>query len=166
MKYAIRPTQPSETEDVSVLVQRSFAKFVAPDWEAIAVSTFMAETSGECIRKLIDTAAFHAVAETQGQLLGFILMPNPSLIGLLFVSPDHLRAGIAKSLWQSARRHVEAEFKTAKTVELNSSPYAVSAYRALGFYPISEPFRRGGCVATRMACWLPSEALQAGENAA
>lgn len=166
MKYVIRPTEPTESEDVSALVQRGFAQFIAPDWEANAVSTFMAETSGECIRKLIDTATFHAVAEAQGQLFGFILMPNPSLIELLFVGPDHLRTGIARSLWQSARRHIDTEFKTIKTVELNSSPYAVSAYRALGFYPISEPFRRGGCVATRMACWLPGEALQVGENAA
>jgi GNAT superfamily N-acetyltransferase len=166
MKYTVRPTQPTEAEDVSALVQRGFAEFVAPDWEADAVATFMAETSGECIRKLMETATFHAVAEAQGQLLGFILMPNPSLIGLLFVRPEYLRTGIAKSLWQSARRHIETECKAIKTVELNSSPYAVSAYRALGFYPISEPFRRRGSVATRMACWLPGKALQAGENAA
>ena len=166
MKYTIRPIQPTENEAVSFLVQRSFAAFVAPDWKANAVSTFMAETSVECMQKLVDTAAFHAVAESQGQLLGFILMPSPSLIGLLFVSPDHLRSGIAKSLWGSARTRIEAEFKTVKTVELNSSPYAVGAYRALGFYPISEPFRRRGCVATRMACWLPGEALKTAENAA
>ena len=166
MKYTVRPTQSSECESVSALVQRGFSQFIAPDWEASAVSTFTAETSGECIRKLIETAAFHAVAEAAGQLLGFILMPNPSSVGLLFVSPDHLRTGIARELWQSARRHIEAEFNTIKTVELNSSPYAVSAYKALGFYPISEPFHRRGCVATRMACWLPGEALGASKSAA
>ena len=166
MNYTIRPAQPIEAERVSSLVQQSFAAFVAPDWEATAVDTFVAETSGDCIRRLIETAAFHAVAESRGQLVGFILLPIPSLIGLLFVSPDHLRTGIAKSLWQSARRHIETEFKTVKTIELNSSPYAVGAYRALGFYPISQPFLRRGCVATRMACWLPGEALQSGENAA
>ena len=165
MKYVIRPTEPTESDDVSALVQRGFAQFIAPDWESNAVSSFEVETSGDCIRKLLGNATFHAVAEDRGQLIGFILMPSPSLIGLLFVSPDRLRTGIARSLWQSARRHIETEFEVVKTVELNSSPYAVSAYRALGFYPISEPFRRRGCVATRMACWLPGEALRADDNA-
>lgn len=166
MNYTIRPAQPMEAEGVSAVVQRSFAALVAPDWEPTAIKRFLAETTGDCIGKLIETAAFHAVAEAQGRLVGFILLPNPSLIGLLFVSPDHLRTGIAKGLWQSARRHIETEFKAVKTIELNSTPYAVGAYRALGFYPISEPFRRRGCVATRMACWLPGEALRSGENAA
>ena len=63
--------------------------------------------------------------------------------------------------------HVAREWElSAQQVELNSSPYAVPAYRALGFFPISEPFRRQGAVATRMACWLPGRALARAQNAA
>jgi len=49
-----------------------------------------------------------------------------------------------------------------KTVELNSTPYATLAYRALGFVPISREFEQAGCRATRMACWLPARGLNAG----
>ncbi len=164
MSHTIRSSQPEDAEMASALIQQSFIQLVGPDWEAHAVATFLAETSGECVRELISKAAFTAVAEVQGQLVGFILMPSPALIGLLFVKPDFLRKGIAKSLWQAARRHVETTSKEVKTVELNSTPFAVAAYKALGFYPISEPFRRAGCLATRMACWLPGEALKASAN--
>ena len=139
---------------------------MAPDWEAEAQRVFMAESSPEHLASLIPTAAFSAVAESHGQLVGFILLPTPSLVGFLFVEQTFLRQGIAKDLWESARKHIESEFSDVKTVELNSTAYAVSAYKALGFYPISAPFRRGGCLATRMACWLPGQALAIAPHAA
>jgi predicted GNAT family N-acyltransferase len=166
MNYTIRSSHSEDAEMASALVQQSFIQLVGPDWEPHAVDTFLAETSCKCVRDLISKTAFSAVAEVQDQLVGFILMPSPALIGLLFVKPDFLRNGIAKSLWQAARHHIETTYKEVKTVELNSTPYAVAAYRALGFYPISEPYRREGCLATRMACWLPGEALRARAAAA
>jgi GNAT superfamily N-acetyltransferase len=166
MKHTLRQAEAANANAISTLVQQSFAQFVAPDWDAEAQRVFMAESSPERLASLIPTAAFGAVAESRGQLVGFILLPTPSLVGFLFVEPTFLRQGIAKGLWESARRHIESEYSAVKTVELNSSPYAVSAYKALGFYPISEPFRRGGCLATRMACWLPGQALANAPNAA
>jgi GNAT superfamily N-acetyltransferase len=100
------------------------------------------------------------VCEQDGQVLGVIFLPRPTLVQLLFVAPSHLRRGIARALWNAVRAHLEAEHPKVTTVELNSSPYAVGAYEALGFFPISQPFRRKGAVATRMACWLPGIALE------
>jgi hypothetical protein len=45
-------------------------------------------------------------------------------------------------------------------VELNSSPYAVGAYKALGSFLLSKPYKPEGAVATRMACWLPVRGLE------
>ena len=95
-----------------------------------------------------------------------ILLPRPTLVQLLFVAPNHLRKGIGRALWNAARAHLEEKHSGVTTVELNSSPYALAAYKALGFFPISEPFRRKGAVATRMACWLPGKALERAEHVA
>ena len=78
---------------------------------------------------------------------------------MLFVHPQSLRQGIARSLWEAVRTDVEARHPEVTTVELNSTPYAIAAYHALGFAEISEPFDLDGCVATRMACWLPARRL-------
>ncbi|MEO5669461.1 MAG: GNAT family N-acetyltransferase, partial [Ramlibacter sp.] len=79
---------------------------------------------------------------------------------LFFVAPGHLHRGIGRTLWEGARTYLEERHPETKTVELTSSPYALPAYKALGFFPISEPFHRGGAIATRMACWLPGRALE------
>ena len=139
---------------------------VAPDWEQSAQQDFLRDTTAEKLAARLSEATFVAVYEDGGQILGVIAMPRPTLVQLFFVAPGHLRQGIGKSLWEAARAHVEEQYPDVKTVELNSTPYAVSAYRALGFFPISEPFRRKGALAIRMACWLPGRALAQAQNAA
>jgi ribosomal protein S18 acetylase RimI-like enzyme len=80
---------------------------------------------------------------------------------MLFVHPRYLRRGIGRALWEQARAFIEETYPETKTVELNSNPYALKFYRSLGFVPISTEFIKGGCRATRMACWLPARALGA-----
>jgi GNAT superfamily N-acetyltransferase len=162
----IRRAAPADASAISTLVQAGFMAHIAPDWEALAVQSFLAETSAEKLAPTISEASFVAVYEEDGQIRGVISLPRPSLLQLLFVAPEHLRRGIGRSLWEDARAHVEEKHPEIKTIELNSSPFAVPAYKALGFFPISQPFRRKGAVATRMACWLPGRALERASNAA
>jgi ribosomal protein S18 acetylase RimI-like enzyme len=68
---------------------------------------------------------------------------------MLFVHPQHLRQGIGRALWESARTHIESALPQTKTVELNATPYSVAFYQSLGFVV-------KGARATRMACWLPA----------
>ncbi len=166
MKPLLRQATVVDAPAISALVQAGFNEFVAADWEPRAQSVFMAESSPERFATLIPAAAFAAVAEVEGQIAGVILLEQPALLSFLFVQASMHKRGIARALWEPARAHIEAVYPAVKTIELNSSPCAVAAYRAMGFYPISEPFRRGGCLATRMACWLPGKALRERENAA
>jgi GNAT superfamily N-acetyltransferase len=166
MKPQLRQAQIADASAVSALVQAGFNEFVAPDWEPQAQQVFMAQSSAERFVSLIPEATFAAVAEVEGRIAGFILLTQPTLLSFLFVEAVMHKRGVARLLWEAARAHIEVAHPTVKTVELNSSPHAVAAYRALGFYPISEPFRRGGCLATRMACWLPGRALENNGHAA
>jgi GNAT superfamily N-acetyltransferase len=159
MEPVIRSAEVADAAAISSLVQEGFTRFVAPDWEPQARSVFMGESSAERFALSIPAAAYAAVAQVDGQLVGFIALPTPAVLAFLFVHPAWFRGGIAWRLWEAARIHLETHYPAIKTVELNSSPYAATAYRALGFYPISEPFRTGGCLATRMACWLPGRSL-------
>jgi len=153
---------PEIADRISALVHASFNELCANDWEPNAVRVFLEETSPLALSVALEQPAFAAIeSERGGEPIGFILMPRPSLVSLLFVHPAHLRKGVARRLWEAARGHIEAAYPETKTVELNSTPYALSAYRALGFVPISTEFARRGCRATRMACWLPARALGA-----
>jgi GNAT superfamily N-acetyltransferase len=166
MKPQLRQPQIADASAISALVQAGFNEFVAADWEPQAQQVFMEQSSVERFVSLIPEAAFTAVAEIEDRIVGFVLLAQPAVLSFLFVEAAVHKRGIARLLWEAARSHVEAAHPAVKTVELNSSPHAVGAYKALGFYPISEPFRKGGCLATRMACWLPGRTPENQENAA
>lgn len=156
----LRPATAADLPAIAKLVQAGFMQHVAPDWAPSAQQDFLRDTTAEKLAGPIAEATFAAVYEIEAQLLGMLFMPRPTLVQLFFVAPSHLRRGIGRALWEAARLHLEEQHPDTKTVELNSSPYAVPAYRALGFFPISKPFVRKGTVATRMACWLPGRSLE------
>ncbi len=159
MSPNIREARPNDAAAISQLVQSSFGAYVAPDWEPTAQEMLLADTSAEKLAARMAESVVVLVYEEGTIMLGVILLPRPTLLQLCFVAPGHVGKGIGRSLWEAARARVEDRFPEARTIELNASPFAVAAYKAWGFYPISEPFVRGGAVATRMACWLPGRAL-------
>ncbi len=157
MTYSLRTPTPDDAFAISALVQTVFDEFVAPDWEPSARDVFANESTPARFEQLLIEPALASIAESNQRMQGFILLTSPALLGFLFVDGQAHRQGIARALWQAAKADLKTAYPSTKTVELNSSPYAISAYKKLGFYPISEPFRSGGCVATRMACWLPGQ---------
>jgi GNAT superfamily N-acetyltransferase len=157
----VRPAVPRDAEVAAALVDLSFRALAAADWSKAAKERFIAESSAEQLRAKIADAAFAALAEMNHAPAGFLLMPTPRVLAMLFVHPDRLRQGVGRALWEAARAWIEASHREVSTVELNATPYAAAAYRALGFVELSRPFHLDGCVATRMACWLPARRLNA-----
>jgi ribosomal protein S18 acetylase RimI-like enzyme len=151
----------NDAEVASALIQCSFNELAAQDWENSARAVFLQESSPAALRTSLESPAFSAGTFSGAELIGLIVMPKPTVLSMLFVHPGRLRQGIGRHLWEQARAHIEATYPAAKTVELNSTPYALGFYRSLGFTPLSAEFRLNGCRATRMACWLPARALGA-----
>jgi GNAT superfamily N-acetyltransferase len=161
MSTCLRIVTSEDAPAISALVQVSFQKLAAADWDEKAQQSFIANASPESIAKAIQSAAYAVCEFSEGQPTGFILFSKPSLLGMLFVNPNHLGQGIARRLWETGRAHIESVYPEVKTIELNSTPYAVKVYRALGFVPISAEFVVDGSRATRMACWLRARSLGA-----
>jgi GNAT superfamily N-acetyltransferase len=145
----------------AALIRASFLALVAADWEAEAQAVFLSEYSTEMLERKVAVAAYQLGAFVDAQLVGFLMLTSPAVLSTLFVHPQHLRQGIGRQLWESARTHIEAAFPTVKTVELNATPGAYEFYRHLGFAPISGRYLLKGARVTRMACWLPARALRA-----
>jgi predicted GNAT family N-acyltransferase len=161
MKYEIHSLTDAHAAEASGVVQESFLALAAADWRPEARASFLEDTAPVRLLTKLSTMTFAAGAFSEGGIAGVILMPSPTLVGLLFVNPRRLRLGIGQALWESARAHIEAEFPEVNTVELNATPYAVRFYKSVGFVPISSEFEREGRRAIRMACWLPARALGA-----
>jgi len=161
MKYEIGSLDNTHAAEASAVIQESFLALAAADWQPDARSVFLAATAPASLQNRLKTMTFAAAAFSDQGIAGVILMPSPSLLGLLFVRPRWLRLGIGQALWETARAHIEARFPEVNTVELNATPYAVPFYESVGFAPISSEFERDGQRAIRMACWLPARALGA-----
>jgi len=154
LMLSFRPAGPEDARETSTLVRTSFRVVASRDWAPEAVARFLHETSEEEVRRRLQTATFSMLATAGATACGFILMPIPSTIGMLFVHPSWLRRGIGRALVSASRMHVESMHRDVSAIELNSSPYALPFYRTLGFVAISLPFEFCGAKATRMACWL------------
>jgi len=151
MSTHLRQATDDDALAISELVQAGFTAHIAPDWDLSAQREFIAQTEAEKLASKLLEAALCLVCERDAVLVGVIFLPRPTLVQLFFVAPAQLRRGIRRTLWNAVRAHLEANHPDVKTVELNAAPYAVAAYRALGFFPISKPLRRYGAIATRMA---------------
>jgi acyl-CoA thioesterase len=155
LSITIRPASAADAHAASALVHESFTALVAADWEPGARDAFLAQSLPEPLAVKLGQCSFAAAAFEGDRMVGFLLMPAPSLLGMVFVRPADLRRGIGRLLWNHARRDVEARHPDVRTIELNSTPCALAFYRSIGFMPISREFAREGCRATRMANWLP-----------
>lgn len=146
-----RKLEPADTQAASDLVRRGFEAYVAPEWETDAARTFVQTDIGaQGMQRLIAESAFTAGSFGDGgELLGLIIMPNPTWVALLFVDPDLFRLGIARTLWEEARRFVLTVTPPVEAVDLNASSFAIGFYLKVGFVagPIVESKGRR---ATRM----------------
>lgn len=68
----------------------------------------------------------------RGRLVGIIALTRRSHLCLLFVEKACHRQGIARALFSALRDHCRTAPDTPR-ITVNSSPYAVGAYRRLGF---------------------------------
>jgi GNAT superfamily N-acetyltransferase len=161
MEAEIRLVCEPDAEAMSALVVESFLGPASEGWEPKAIQVLLAEASVASLRQKLRQPAFAAGAFAGQQAVGFVLVSVPSVLAMLFVHPQYLRRGVGSELWEAARSHIEAEFPQTRTVELNSTRFALPFYLRAGFVPISAEWHRAGCRATRMACWLPARALGA-----
>jgi len=146
----LRQAKVNDALAISELVLAGFIAHIAPDWESSAQRTFLEETGADQLASRISEAAVCLICEEGDQVLGVISLPRPTLVQLFFVAPGHLRKGIGRTLWSAVRTHLEVQHPDVKTVELNSSPYALAAYKALDFFPSRS---RSGAKARSPPAW-------------
>jgi GNAT superfamily N-acetyltransferase len=130
-----RRLEPADTQAASDLVCLGFRAHIAHEWEAWAGQEFIdIELAPERMGKLITESAFTAgTFSDQGELLGLLILPEPTWLALLFVHPRAFRQGIARELWDRAREFVTSLSPPVAEVRLNASTFAIGFYLKVGF---------------------------------
>jgi len=130
-----RRLHPTDTQAASDLVCVGFEGYVAHEWEPQAGQEFIEiELAPERMGKLITESAFTAgTFSNAGELLGLLIMPEPTWLAVLFVHPRAFRQGIARKLWDRAREFVISLSPPVAEVRLNASTFAIGFYLKVGF---------------------------------
>lgn len=144
--WAVRELRDSEHARAMKLVWRVFSEFEAPDYSAEGIEEF---------RRYIQPGSIGE--QVAGDEPVSLLAVRPPLhISLLFIDKRYHRQGCTRALWDAARRALP----TQKRATVNSSPYALEAYRRLGFRESGPEQTVNGLRFTPMDCELGCSPLQ------
>ncbi len=131
--YTYSECEPALLHEVLALIRNVFMEYEAPEYAPEGIEEFMRFIEpGAIAQRMVNGSMRLWVCrnkDAQGAVVG-ALGARFGHINLLFVSGAHHRRGIARRLF--------GELLTAQnppSVTVNSSPYAVEAYRRLGFAP-------------------------------
>jgi len=110
------------------LVRDVFMEFEAPDYSEEGIEEFLRFLDPVKITDMLMEYKFRIwICEYNDKVVGMIAAREDH-INLLFVGGEHHRKGIARRLLEIMR-----EYYDPSVITVNSSPYAVEAYRRLGF---------------------------------
>ncbi len=137
----IRKINSNEVEDAMNLALEVFMQFEAPDYGPRGVDTFKKDIvqNEEYIKnaKLGNCPIYGAFdGDKIVALMG--MRSNKTHISLVFTKKEYHRRGIAKSIFNYLLNDIINGNPTLEEITLNSSPYGLPFYLAIGFIPLSD----------------------------
>ncbi|HEU4376626.1 MAG TPA: GNAT family N-acetyltransferase [Telluria sp.] len=128
----IRPIKERDVPAVAQLLKVLAREFIVHESTPEGAATFLRENNEEGIRRYIAAGQVYFVAECAGQIAGFVSIRDRSHLFHLFVGAQWQGQGLARKLWETARRAaIDAGGSGSFTV--NASNFAVPVYEKLGF---------------------------------
>ena len=126
----IRPAKTQDAEAISALINASAHHFLL-DSSGKGAERFLAAITPQAILGYISSSNFHyLIAEDGTGLAGAVALRDGRHLFHLFVSPNHQRQGLARTLWEAVKNCAARDLKT---FTVNSSPNAVAVYERFGF---------------------------------
>lgn len=149
----IRKITSNEVEIAMSLALEVFMQFEAPDYPPEGTETFKKDIA-ENLEYLEN--ARRGICPIYGAFNGDKIVAlmgmrsNRTHINLVFTKKEYHRRGIARAIFHYLLNDVLKENPTLEALTLNSSPYGLPFYLALGFIPLSEEQEINGIKFTPM----------------
>ena len=142
---------PKHLRNALELVWEVFDEFEAPDYEEMGVKTFQHFIEFHSMKEKMESGEMKFWGCYQNSyLVGVIAIRPGQHISLLFVRKRFHHLGIASRLVRVAIAEIRASKPEIFAVTVNSSPYAVDFYKAVGFESLGPEERRDGIRYTPM----------------
>lgn len=128
----IRPIEDRDVPAVARLLQVLAREFIVNESTPEGASTFLRENDEAAIGRYIEQGHVYHVAESDGEIAGFIAIRDRAHLFHMFVAAKWQRQGVARKLWETARQ-AAIDAGGCGNFTVNSSNFAVPVYEAMGF---------------------------------
>jgi len=127
-KYTFNEISHDKLYETLELVRDVFMEFEAPDYSDEGIEEFLRFLDPVEITDMLEEYKLRIwICEYNNKVVGMIAAREEH-INLLFVGGEHHRRGIARRLLE-----IMTDYYKPPVITVNSSPYAVEAYRRMGF---------------------------------
>lgn len=132
-EYVIKNIKFDRIKEALELVKDVFMEFDAPDYTPQGIEEFINQIieNETFINKFATGEQIMIGAFSDNQIIGVLAISIRNHISLVFVDKKYHRLGIASKLFDEIQSKLK--LKDAGSITLNSSPYAVSFYKKIGF---------------------------------
>lgn len=137
----IRKITANEVDSAMALALEVFMEFEAPDYPPEGVETFKKDIveNPEYLENARNGLCPIYGAFDGGKLIALMGMRSSKThINLVFTKKEYHRKGIARAIFHYLLNNILAENPALDALTLNSSPYGLPFYLALGFVALSE----------------------------
>lgn len=137
----IRRITGSEVESAMRLALEVFMEFEAPDYHPSGVETFKRDIveNPEYLEKARQgICPIYGAFDGENIVALIGMRSNRKHINLVFTKKEYHRKGIAKAVFHYLLNDILKENPSLDALTLNSSPYGLPFYLAIGFVPLSE----------------------------
>ena len=133
MEYLIREVEYEDLDKAFSLIWNTFSEFVAPDYSKEAIDNFRTnfienKDFKDCFK---NGKQFMYGSYLEEKLVGVMSISENNHVSCVFVDKEYHRNGIATMLFNQII--LELKEKQVEKITLNSSPYAIHFYHAIGF---------------------------------
>jgi len=128
----IRPLEDTDIPAVARLFRELALEFIVHESPPEGAATFLRENDEQGLRGFVEKGHVYHVAVIDGELAGFIAVRDRSHLFHMFVGKRWQRRGLARRLWDVARRDAIA-LGNPGFFTVNASNYALPVYEAWGF---------------------------------
>lgn len=150
-RWQLRPAKVTDAAAISALLHESVPHYIVSDNEPMAEWLIESISDIAITERLNDPRFWYYVAHSSTTLVGMIAIRDYKQIYHLFVAESHHRQGIARALWEIAKKTVISS-GNQQGIMVRSSLYAVPVYQRFGFKPTSPPQEKDGIVYVPMQC--------------
>ncbi|GAB3450250.1 GNAT family N-acetyltransferase [Massilia solisilvae] len=133
----IRPLEDADIPAVARLFRAAALEFIVHESPPEGAANFLRENDEEGLRGFVRQGHVYHVALADGELAGFVAVRELTHLFHLFVDKRWHGQGVARRLWEVARR-AALDAGNPGFFTVNSSNHALPVYAAWGFVPTAE----------------------------